>query len=544
MGSSSRSSSRHSSQPSSSSSSLSVKSSGQYSQSSNSSSDDLIGHGLYSRLWPMVIGRGHTNRGLHFQFLPLDAIEKTITAETVDAQSVRYRLFKAHSSSSEQVVEQARGVFAIVGLCDKDKSIRNLFREGLTDQHLPLEKRPVKGNPNTLISHQGKEFKSLSNWDTAAVDYFLERQWLVLAPVFRMRGEHIDVNERAPLPVYKIEEISSGNARTVYSARLRAAHLMMHKAKKDPRIAVKCYTLEDDFKNEKQNLLKLQDLNHPHLIRHLATVQHGDLYYAILYWADGGSLSHFWKRYPDAFSTRRPELFMWCFQQMFGLVDALVALHRAGYRHGDLKPENILHFQNSDDPDIRDSTYGTLVITDVGISKYHQQATELRRDGTDTKATTPCYEAPEAELDQKNSDQRKPRSRRYDMWSVGCIYMEFTVWLLYGHKAIVDFKERRRLNDEKAAYYELTAERTAKINEAVSTGLDALRKDPRCAKDTGLADLVSLISNQLIVIDPGQRANAEELRDEFKKILQKARGGLLTKSVEPPPSVPGAFRPR
>ncbi|TGJ87797.1 hypothetical protein E0Z10_g906 [Xylaria hypoxylon] len=441
-------------------------------------------------------------------------MDEIITTKVVEAQLPWYSYFKARSSwcdlisnsRGDQVVKKAKRVFAILGLY----------------QHLPLERLNDKPYSNILCSRRGKEckeFKSFSIWKNIEVDYFLERQWFVLAPIFKTRGEHIPVEEKAPLPFYDVEEVSHSLTSTVYKGRLPTAYLMP--TKNEPQIAIKCYALEKDFKREKDNLVKIQDLKHPHLIQHIATVQRGDLFYAILYWADGGNLSDFWERYPNAFQTRCPELFTWCLQQMLGLVEALFALHKVNCRHGDLKPENILCFLKSDDPKIPHSQYGTLVIADVGVSRVHRLATELRHDPTDTKATTPSYEAPEAE-----TDRHKPRRRRYDMWSVGCIFMEFVIWWLDGYDAIGAFRELRKMNDnsfnQKAPYYQCTGN-TAIIHPAVSTRLNELKNDTRCAKDPGLADLIKLIADDLIVIDPEKRPTAGKLSEKFKEIFRNVK---------------------
>ncbi|KAI0539606.1 kinase-like protein [Xylaria digitata] len=548
---SSRSSSRHSSQPSYSSSSSSLKSLGRSSQSSSSSA----GNGLYHQLDPMVIPCSDTNIAqLGIRFLPLAAMDEAITAEIdmagIDApRPVWRRLFKGQPSwhnlvkdgRYNQAGEPVTRVLGILGLRDKEEDIRDLLDEGLADSHLPLGKSHRKEDFGTLISCQGKKFKSFSTWKDSDINGLLRQQYEVLAPEFTARGVHISIDGHIPLPVYDIKDLSPSNTRTIYKARLHAAHLMP-KVKDNPQVAIKCFSLEKDFEKEKENLIVLQNLNHPHLIRHLATVKHGDLFYAILYWADGGNLYDFWKSNPDAFPTQRPGMFKWCFQQMFGLVDALFVLHEAKYRHGDLKPENIFHFRNSDDPDIPQGGYGRFVIADVGISKFHHQATELRHSGTDTKATTLCYRAPEAQRDEDKPGQAKPRSRKYDIWSVGCIFMEIVIWLLYDHKTIDVFREIRRGHDEKAAYYKCIGGHV-EFHPAVSEGLKALRSDPRCAKGTGLADLIDLIANKLIVILPEKRATAKELRDEFKKILEKADRGFSTKIVEPRPRIPNAFTP-
>ncbi|KAI0437012.1 kinase-like protein [Xylaria telfairii] len=499
------------------------------SRRSTPSSYNQPGQSLYSQLDSKIIKSDNkkiTQQLSTFSFLPLDVIDEIITKDIVKAKSLRYTsIFRPDLSA--QIVERTKKVFAILGLLEEEDIIKNLFDEGLVDEDLPLTRLQAQGrsNSNVLASRQGKEFKSFSKLGKErAVDNFLKEQWLVLAPIFTTDGKHFQVDGEAPLPFYDIEKIPTHSISNVYKALLHPAHL----------IAIKDYNKKEEFEREKENLIATQNLKHPHLIRHIATIQHGELYYVIFPWADGGNLSDFWKSDPDALQTRPPSLFKWSFQQMFGLVDGLFALHEVNCRHGDLKPENILHFRAPDNSTLQHIQSGTLVIADVGVSRVHQQATELRKDPTKTKATTPCYEAPEVELDEK-----APRGRRYDMWSVGCIFMEFTIWLLYGHAAIGNFRKLR----SGAAYYEMTTKNTAVIHPAVSRGLEALRNDPRCGEDTGLSNLVSLIADDLIVIDAGKRVKAGELKEKFGKIVKTAEEDpeYLVRQTEPPPRIPDAF---
>ncbi|KAJ2995204.1 hypothetical protein NUW58_g1345 [Xylaria curta] len=516
---------------------------GRSSRRSASSCTDSAKQSLYLQLSLKIINPDDnktTQNSPAFPFLPIDVVNEIVTSDTVQAQAARcVSICKA--TPSRQIAKAARQIFAILALCEKQSMIWNLFSEGVTDEHLPFSRLHVDGHANTsnpLVSSRGEVFKSFSKLKDVEVKNFLREQWLVLAPVLTTSGEHVHIDAKAPLPFYDVQKISHTDTSTVYRGMLHPAH-MTPKTINPVQIAIKEYHREGDFYKEKDNLEIIQSLKHPHLIWHITTIKHGDLLYAIFPWADGGNLSKFWERDPDATQTRHPALFLWSLQQMRGLVDGLFALHELNCRHGDLKPENILHFQASEDPRIRHSQYGTLVIADVGVSRVHHQVTELRTDPTKTKATTPCYEAPEVEL-----NRNAPRGRRYDMWSVGCLFMEFAIWLLYGNQAIGDFREMR--NDpiaQKAAYYKLTTESTAVVHPVVSSGLEALRNDPRCGKDTGLADLVDLIAGDLIVIEPEQRARADELRDKFGRIVERAERDpdYLFKRTGPPSRVPDAF---
>lgn len=275
---------------------------------------------------------------------------------------------------------------------------------------------------------------------------------------------------------------------------------------------------------------KIQDLHQKHLIEHLAICENGKLYYIIFPWADGGNLREFWKL--EDSQERSPELFLWSLQQMLGLSGALQALHRKNCRHGDLKPENILHFKKA--------RKGDLVVADVGVSRVHENATELRHVGTTTRATTPSYEPPEVHL-QPNT----PRARRFDLWSLGCIFLEFNIWLLYGFEAINNFGHARDTPD--FGFYKLNAERTAaETHQVVLKAIKVIREDPRCSGGTGLENLVNIIAAHLLQVEVERRYKAHELYEELQKIVQDAEKNpaYLLNKVEPAPNMPLLFQHR
>ncbi|KAI1270912.1 kinase-like protein [Xylaria sp. FL0933] len=542
MASSSRHSLGNSSQYSDSLSDLSRQTSGQSSRGSITSSYDSAEHDLYDQLDERILECDESRESQafsHFKFLPRDALDKVITTDVVKGQLPL--LDSSDSARFSKTVEGAKKVLAVLGLCGIEDLFWSLVREGLTDKDLPLVRQGAEKHCQILESSQGKVFKSLSaKRHRIAVENFLQKQWQVLAPVFTRMGEDIKIDGNVALPFYDVKKKSAlNNKSTVYKGIIHAAH-RGPELRNIAEVAIKDYTEKEDFVMEKNNLLKIQSLKKKHLIRHVAAIEQGNSFYVIFRWANGGTLLDFWKGDPTAVPTRDRQLFVWCLQQMLGLVDALFALHDKNCRHGDLKPENILHFKDSTGI----GEFGTLVIADVGISKFHTLATEHRHDPTNTKATTPCYEAPEAVTDRK-----KPRGRRYDMWSVGCMFMEFTIWLLYGYEAIRNFEERRRENDDpfphKAPYYESTGPHTAIVHPVVSHGLKALENDPRCAKGTGLASLVSLIGKDLIVVEPEKRLQAGKLKDRLRGIVERAGKDpcYLMKRYEPPPKIPVPFTP-
>jgi serine/threonine protein kinase len=219
-------------------------------------------------------------------------------------------------------------------------------------------------------------------------------------------------------------------------------------------VAIKEIADENLFEREKDNLIRIQNLKNRHLIRHIATCQRDSSYYVIFPLANGGTLLDYWEF--ESETPRDPGLVvLWSLQQMLGLAEAIRALyHDLGgdlrLRHGDLKPANIIFF--------KEDGGNFLVVADVGVSRIHEQPTLLRRVGTTTEATTRSYEAPEVAFERPG----QPRARAYDIWSLGCVFLEFAFWLLYDVNAINNFEENRRdpFQNKDASFYITTGGKT------------------------------------------------------------------------------------
>ena len=170
---------------------------------------------------------------------------------------------------------------------------------------------------------------------------------------------------------------------------------------------------------EVETLEMLREVNHPHLIRAIAYYTRNDKHFLLFPWATLGNLRDFWKKDPPKLT---PEYLEWVFRQLCGLTSAIGKLHHAKensyWRHGDMKPENILCFEGAGTSEYALKDPCTLVISDLGLTRVHDRETEARKYATRTQNGTIMYEPPEAE-----ALLNKPRSRRYDIWSIGCIYL-------------------------------------------------------------------------------------------------------------------------
>jgi serine/threonine protein kinase len=251
---------------------------------------------------------------------------------------------------------------------------------------------------------------------------------------------------------------------------------------------------------EADNLKKLRSLNHPHLIKAIAWYTQGGTHYFMFPWANLGNVR-------DYCEMDRPNLtdsyLHWMFHQFCGLADAISKLHgsdkKASYRHGDLKPDNILCFGDSRSTCI-------FVITDVGLTRKHNVITEERNSITRTNKGTIKYEPPETETELDQDNQPKPRSRRYDIWSMGCIYLEFIMWLLYGPEGLARFHNDLR---SSKGFYEFDSSKKAKLHSVVEVWVEHIKLDRRCPPGTALRHLLDLVINGLLVVRLGDMSTKE-----------------------------------
>jgi serine/threonine protein kinase len=444
------------------------------------------------------------------RFLPLDVLDEEITEENVrdEIPGKLANFFKPHLPST--VVRQAKKVFTILVIVGEPQAIKDLLAEGITDEDLPLSRRDGDEDDNNLVSCSGKVFSSFADWkDEPRVEYFLDKQWTVLAPVLDFSGSDIKLSMSSALPFEAVDPVGHNNMVTVYKSDVHPAHQRgLQTTAGKYQVAAKEFGRLDAFDREKENLIKIQNIRHQHLVQHLATWDFERKFYIIFPWANGGNLMEFWKHEDQ--DERSGDLTLWSIRQMLGITSALQSLHQMNCRHGDLKPENILHFIDED--------RGALVVADVGVSKVHKEATMLRQGvGTGTRATTPAYEAPETLVDDDT-----PRSRLYDIWSLGCVFLEYVIWLLEDVEAIDRFRNARDGANHEFYVLPKPKGRPAVIHPTVYGAIDTLRQDPRCKAGTALGSLVNLIADHMLQIEVDRRDTADSVVEKLRKIVAVA----------------------
>jgi serine/threonine protein kinase len=283
------------------------------------------------------------------------------------------------------------------------------------------------------------------------------------------------------------------------------------------------------WEREARILQKMNDLCQDHIVRFLTAFSRGDDahrdYYLMFEWADGINLRWLWR---DA--AIRPcltaDLAQAVLKQILGLAMALCMAHcpesrpnsmpkDLNFRHGDLKPENILWYRDN-------SQLGTLKIADWGLAKQNNLVTPLRTNNTSTGSGTARYKPPEEELairtegqgqngllnvhrSPATSAQPRKRSRLYDVWAMGCITLEFLIWLLYGPDGLKRFNNSFKTPlDNYPPFYEVeivNGKPVARVHNIAVKWMDHMAKDPACKPGkTALGDLLELVRTGLLVV--------------------------------------------
>ncbi|KAI5464981.1 kinase-like domain-containing protein [Mariannaea sp. PMI_226] len=521
------------------------------------------------------------------KFLPEDAIRQLTTEKKIQPL-----LPNASQELIHFIRKKAKRVFLTAAFDHPADVNLNEFAELLqrfnfTDSNLPIDDISYNGSCE-WFEERGRdccehdpELEVFHDWEESSVTRFFENQFQFNSPVFKKTGSAEQISENSIMPFTWVSPITKdGHFSSVREAKLRTDH--QDHTKCDNKIIpvaikqLKCLEgldLKAAFELEAKALNNIGSLHHRHIISPISAFQRGDNYYILLEFADGGTLREKWRKDGDIYKSLSREHVKCFIRQMLGLVQAINHLHKPAsrkgtelqsesretseqpnttgisftitqpddldalitpegdslashWRHGDLKPDNILVFE--------DTTWlGTLKIADLGLAKQHENATSDRNAPTNTTHSTLHYEAPEVITRPK-----QPRSRRYDIWSMGCIIFESLIWLLYGHDRLSTFLNKPKANKSIETVYFTVADRIdgkwAKISSLVNNLIDEMiTKDPECKpKATAIGDLLSLVRDRLLVIalpgspiEPGLqlRADASEVEREIRRIWTKAQ---------------------
>jgi serine/threonine protein kinase len=271
--------------------------------------------------------------------------------------------------------------------------------------------------------------------------------------------------------------------------------------------AIKCLISRnrEEFKREADTLMKFSGDAHSHLVSLLATYEQFKKFYLIFPWAEA-DLKDYWKVHNPS-PVVDYETVLWVAKQCHGIAEGLSKIHRyesstcepeqkdptqkqkqqlllkrqnshlqvnlgrsakvhsgeVGQnaqlygRHGDIKPENILWFRNPND----DHDRGVLKITDFGLTEFSVNYDRSYKPRSKVFAASLSYRPPEFDL------QDGLIGRSYDIWTLGCLYLELITWLLGGWELVEKFNKEREAFDP--CWYDMNTDTFFEIVKCAST---------------------------------------------------------------------------
>ncbi|KAK8038003.1 hypothetical protein PG994_014770 [Apiospora phragmitis] len=403
------------------------------------------------------------------KFLPLDAQE-----EIINADSVRRELSLELDLSPTELDElvnficpdkldsacSRRGtkLFAVLSLIDQPSSISVFQKEGISDSHLPFRR---DGRNELIPRNYSGSFDFFKSWKTKAVNDFENYQWCTLTPFLQPLSLG-SLDDGITLPWNQYSHFAEGGQSSVYKVKIHDSHHSFPKKEASVRYPIltpggSTYFALKELKSKESSILRRErdsfrkSGQHQHLIELLTSFQHKGSYYLLFPWAYGGTLKDLWEKSHPTPAYVDTE---WVAQQAHGLVDGLFRVHHVKSnhksieaalgedqedddkvfgRHGDIKRDNVLVFLSER------KNEGVLKLSDFGLTVFHSTMSR----STDRPASIrPCglaYRGPEAEAER--SDNRL--SPRYDIWCLGCLYLDMVTWLLLGSKGLEEFLENR-----------------------------------------------------------------------------------------------------
>lgn len=105
-------------------------------------------------------------------------------------------------------------------------------------------------------------------------------------------------------------------------------------------------------------------------------------------------------------------------------------------RHGDIKPENVLFFRDS----TKSNDRGILKISDFGLAEFSANHSQCYKRNSQV-AQSASYRPPESDLEGALVGPS------YDIWTLGCLYLEMITWQLGGAKLLEEFRNIRKMHD-------------------------------------------------------------------------------------------------
>jgi serine/threonine protein kinase len=369
-------------------------------------------------------------------------------------------------------------------------------------------------------------------------------------PANTTRPQYVELPHEVVVPVMSDRDkdrVGAGSFGEVYKVHIDPAHHHFSPHPDEPFALKQFFYMglqtSDDFQREALTLELLSGIPHPNIVTHLAAWRQDERFHMLFPLAESNLRAYLRKSSPVLTKSN----FLSIISQMKGLAEGIRLIHnlgpsslgsgdpavrRTGYHH-DLKPSNILVFRyhDADHPD--DTGEIVLKISDFGTAKFGAlRSGSLRRSNSrktmDLGAGDVVYAAPDFIQEGKTS-------RPYDMWSLGCIFLEIMIWTLGSpHVDLNTFQEQRfktpesfgRNTNSDGSFWFVDQSGVVHLKPAVVEELVFLENYCKDCKDRGVLRRLLRTITRLLSIKPKVRPTASVLCNDLDEILMQAKFNL------------------
>ncbi|KAI0150576.1 kinase-like domain-containing protein [Xylariaceae sp. FL1272] len=285
-----------------------------------------------------------------------------------------------------------------------------------------------------------------------------------------------------------------------------------------------------EFKNEVTtyrtivNMRKYGTLNENHFLDYYGCFVQGSSCILLMEYAEKGSLSTFWADHSDVPRTIQEAKNLW--HDLEHLVTGLSWLHNGGIHksniHQDIKPDNIFVSENPSKPGRLLFRFGDFGMTSQTTFAENGETTGPWNSGTK------MYSSPELAQIHEGVGMNREVGWPSDVFSLGCVLLEFAVWMSLHERGRVTFEQERinatsddqRVKDAgyQGAFhngYEILPIVEEKILEITAIG----RTDSSIAQLC--SHMMNFIQEQMLHPKDTQRLTAQQLTTKFLTALEK-----------------------
>ncbi|KAH8692138.1 hypothetical protein BGW36DRAFT_464696 [Talaromyces proteolyticus] len=503
--------------------------------------------GMMSRLWNELLGRGHTGlvitdwvkfeldssmlEGLGGKFVPRDAQDQILSPPVVKRIVDEYVDGNTNIHALSAFFTTQRTCLAILVYQKMTKHIPFVFNLKITDKDLPIQKSAL----TSLLRSRLRSPRASSDFN---VDIFYDGQWPFVAPILSPKM-HLEQEFRImPLtptghksgPTAFLQTASVHPAHHRFSYPYQSQGLLSHgneiaDRNSGPIVVIKMLRHQTTRNIYEQEFFKSPKAEH--LVRHLASYRKAEVDF-ILFPLAKYNLEKFWNQ--DPIQRSDPKVAQWALKQMIGIANALEVAQIMPYPrtengyHGNIEPKCILWFNTDNRPG--GDPFGILQLNFNFAFPSQSKPSLSKFDLSET------YRAPETQINEQNN-------KKTDVWSLGCVYIEFITWVLMGWSGIQQLRNSSKKHHSvyESLFFRVhldpnSAMLRASLREEITSWVSMLQELPNCSNQ--ISEALIHIMTYVMVVNPEGRDTASKLAYGLSNIMRSiSTEAILHRQVLP-----------